>query len=134
MAAIITGFLGRIKSDKGLLIRVIVGTILTITTLGLGFGLLVRTAVYSHHHKKFALEAIGFSDPNFTEQFPQVCSADSFNLLFSSQYVQAGTTAQSQENSNRASLLVYTAHSMTFNLQTHIKAETQLTRKRLKHQ
>jgi hypothetical protein len=132
MAALITGFLGRIKSDKGLLIRVIVGTILTITTLGLGFGLLVRTAVYSHHHKKFALEAIGFSDPNFTEQFPQVCSANNFNLRFSSRFVQAGKTTQ--ERLHKVLLQACTAPSMTFNLQTHIKAETQLTRKRLNHQ
>lgn len=66
-----TGFVGRLKTDKGLIVRLVVGSILLLTTVGLGFGLLIRTWVYQHHHTKFALEAIGWSDPNFTETFPQ---------------------------------------------------------------
>jgi hypothetical protein len=69
---VFTGFLAKLKTDKGFLVRIIIGSILFITTLGLGFGLLVRTWVYQKHLTKFALEAVGFSDPNFTETFPQV--------------------------------------------------------------
>ena len=76
----VTGFVGRLKSDKGLLIRVVVGTLFLVTMLGLGFGLLVRTAVYQGHPRKFAMEAIGFGNPDFTETFPQV-SIDQLKYL-----------------------------------------------------
>jgi len=68
---IIANFVPKIKEDKGFLIRIIVGVLLILVTIGLGFGLLIRTWVYQTHIHKFALEYVGWNDPNFVETFPQ---------------------------------------------------------------
>jgi len=79
---VISGLLQNIKTDKTLLVRVIVGGVLLLTSFILGFAFIVRLWVYQgRHHTMYALEALGYDDPNFTETFPQItfCPGARFN-------------------------------------------------------
>jgi len=69
---VVSGFFLNIKNDKGLLARVIIGSIITLTTFILGFAFLIRLWVYQRYPTKYAEEFIGFDQRDFTETFPQI--------------------------------------------------------------
>ncbi|KAL0488922.1 ribosomal protein S4 [Acrasis kona] len=68
----ISDFTGRLKSDKGLIVRVLLGLLFVIALTIMGFALFIRTAVYNNHPTKHAIEYIGFNDKNFEEIFPRI--------------------------------------------------------------
>jgi len=69
---IISGLILNVKNDKSFLARIIVAAILIITSVILGATFMIRMWVYqSHHRALYALEGLGYGDPNYHETFPQ---------------------------------------------------------------